>query len=96
MNPAAGTKLPEEMTTCLCNLHFKLAPENTWLPEWKFNKATGLLILSCPNCNYSTPPFDNRNAVIAYWSLINKKGCEHALLMWGKYYELENNNQEVA
>ena len=86
MNEAAAEKLPEGMPTCLCNQHFNLQPENTWLPEWGYRKSTNEFILRCPNCNYHEGPFTNKNAAIAGWALSNRKGDEHVLKTWARYY----------
>ncbi len=86
MNGDAATKLPEGMETCLCNVAHRLQPEMKWLPEWRYNKKHNLLKLECPNCKFSTPAFDNKNAVIASWSMCNRPGNAHILMMWKRDY----------
>ena len=95
MNPDAEKKLPLGMAACLCNAAFHLQEEMKWLPEWRYNRATHELMLMCPNCNFHTPAFDDRNAVISFWSLCNRSGDEHILMMWSRDYARQNNNVEV-
>ena len=86
MNGDAATKLPEGMATCLCNVAFELQPEMKWLPEWRYKQATREFMLMCPNCNFHTFAFDNKNAAIACWSISNRSGDEHILMMWKRDY----------
>ena len=94
MNVEAAEKLPRNMATCLCNLHFKLHPEHRWLPEWGYNAASKTLILYCPNCKYQVGPVENRNAAIASWSLLNRSGDEQVSSNWSRDYTLNYETPE--
>lgn len=73
---------------------FSLQPEMKWLPEWRYNRATNELMLMCPNCNFHTPAFTEKNAVIAFWSLCNWPGDAHTLMMWKRDYDKQNQAAE--
>ncbi|WP_165935503.1 hypothetical protein [Vibrio owensii] len=43
--------------------------------------------LVCPNCKFSTPAFENKQAVTVYWNMSNKPADQHALMMWKRDYK---------
>ena len=61
---------------------------------WGYSAAKGEFILWCPNCKYKTEPFDNKNAVISFWSLMNRKGDEQVLSNWIKNFKKQFPNDE--